>query len=82
MVTKALEETTAQVVDDDVDLLEELEQIEVASLERQGGEAPVIRLVNLMLMSAIRKGASDVRIARVRRRSSASGSASTASSTT
>ena len=62
MVTKALEETTAQVVDDDVELLEELEQIDVASLERQGGEAPVIRLVNLMLMSAIQKGASDVHI--------------------
>ena len=62
MVTKALEETTAAVVDDDVELLEELEQIDVASLERQGGEAPVIRLVNLMLMSAIQKGASDIHI--------------------
>jgi type IV pilus assembly protein PilB len=62
LVTRALEETTAQVVDDDVELLEELEQIDVASLERQGGEAPVIRLVNLMLMSAIQKGASDIHI--------------------
>jgi type IV pilus assembly protein PilB len=63
MVTKALEETTSQSVDDDdVELLEEMEQIDVASLERQGGEAPVIRLVNLMLMSAIQKGASDVHI--------------------
>jgi type IV pilus assembly protein PilB len=61
MVTKALEETSA-VVDDDVELLEDLEQIDVASLERQGGEAPVIRLVNLMLMSAIQKGASDIHI--------------------
>ena len=32
------------------------------SLERQGGEAPVIRLVNIMLMSAIQKGASDIHI--------------------
>jgi type IV pilus assembly protein PilB len=61
MVTKALEETAA-VVDDDVELLEEMEQIDVASLEKQGGEAPVIRLVNLMLMSAIQKGASDIHI--------------------
>jgi type IV pilus assembly protein PilB len=60
MVTKALEETA--VIDDDVEVLEELEQIDVASLERQGGEAPVIRLVNLMLMSAIHKGASDIHI--------------------
>src|SRR5215212_4169487 len=61
MVTKALEETTA-VVDDDVEVLEELDQIDVASLERQGGEAPIIRLVNLMLMSSIQKGASDIHI--------------------
>src|SRR6266513_2216225 len=60
-VTKALEETTA-VVDDDVEVLEDLEQIDVATLERQGGEAPIIRLVNLVLMSAIQKGASDIHI--------------------
>jgi type IV pilus assembly protein PilB len=62
MVTKALEETAAIVEDEDVEVLEELEQIDVASLERQSGEAPVIRLVNLMLMSAIQKGASDIHI--------------------
>jgi type IV pilus assembly protein PilB len=61
MVTKALEETAA-IVDDDVELLEEMDQIDVSSLEKQGGEAPVIRLVNLMLMSAIQKGASDIHI--------------------
>jgi type IV pilus assembly protein PilB len=61
MVTKALEET-AGVIDDDVEMLEEIEQIDVSSLEKQGGEAPVIRLVNLMLMSAIQKGASDIHI--------------------
>ncbi len=61
LVTKALEETSS-VMDDDVEVLEDLEQIDVASLEKQGGEAPVIRLVNLMLMSAIQKGASDIHI--------------------
>jgi type IV pilus assembly protein PilB len=61
MVTKALEETAA-IVEDDVELLEEMEQIDVSSLERQSGEAPVIRLVNLMLMSAIQKGASDIHV--------------------
>src|SRR5262249_29898547 len=60
MVTKALEDVA--VAEDDVELLEELEQIDVASLERQSGEARVIRLVNLMLMSAIQKGASDIHI--------------------
>jgi type IV pilus assembly protein PilB len=61
MVTRALEETTA-VVDDDVEVLEELDQIDVSSLEKQSGEAPIIRLVNLMLMSSIQKGASDIHI--------------------
>jgi len=61
MVTKALEETTA-IADDDVEVLEELESIDVSSLERQSGEAPIIRLVNLMLMSSIQKGASDIHI--------------------
>jgi type IV pilus assembly protein PilB len=60
MVSKALEDTA--LTSDDVEVLEELEQIDVASLERQSGEAPVIRLVNLMLMSAIHKGASDIHI--------------------
>jgi type IV pilus assembly protein PilB len=59
LVSKALEDVA---VDEDVEVLEELEQIDVASLEKQSGEAPVIRLVNLMLMSAIQKAASDIHI--------------------
>jgi type IV pilus assembly protein PilB len=62
LVTRALEETTGEIEDDEVEMLEEIEQIDVAALERQSGEAPVIRLVNLMLMSAIQKGASDIHI--------------------
>jgi type IV pilus assembly protein PilB len=61
LVTKALEETSS-IMDDDVEVLEDMDQIDVASLEKQGGEAPVIRLVNLMLMSAIQKGASDIHV--------------------
>jgi type IV pilus assembly protein PilB len=59
--TRALEEVS-QVVSDDVEVLEELDQIDVGALEKQSGEAPVIRLVNLMLISAIQKGASDIHI--------------------
>jgi type IV pilus assembly protein PilB len=62
MVTRALEETAGDIADDDVEMMEEIEQIDVSTLEKQGGEAPVIRLVNLMLMSAIQKGASDIHI--------------------
>ena len=43
-------------------MLEDLEEISVEALARQGEEAPIIRLVNVMLMSAIHKGASDIHI--------------------
>ena len=51
-----------QVQDEDVEILEELEDVDVVSLEKQGGEAPVVRLVNVVLASAIHKGASDIHI--------------------
>ena len=47
---------------EDVEVLDDLEEISAESLEKQGGEAPVIKLVNLVLMSAIQKGASDIHI--------------------
>ncbi len=47
---------------DDVEVLDDIEEISAESLERQGGEAPVIKLVNVVLMSAIQKGASDIHI--------------------
>ena len=46
----------------DVEVLEEFEEISVDLLARQGEEAPVIKLVNVILMSAIQKGASDIHI--------------------
>ena len=61
VASKALEELP-QLDDSDVEVLQELDEIDVGTLERQGGEAPVIRLVNVMLMSAIQKEASDIHI--------------------
>jgi type IV pilus assembly protein PilB len=46
----------------DVEVLEELEEISAEALTRQGEEAPVIKLVNVLLMSAISKGASDIHV--------------------
>jgi type IV pilus assembly protein PilB len=59
--TQALQDLP-QVDASEVEVLEELEEISVEALARQGEEAPVIRLVNVMLMSAISKGASDIHI--------------------
>jgi type IV pilus assembly protein PilB len=46
----------------DVEVLQDLEEISAEMLARQGEEAPVIKLVNVILMSAIQKGASDIHI--------------------
>ncbi len=47
---------------DEVQVLEELEEISAELLAKQGEEAPVVKLVNVILMSAIQKGASDIHI--------------------
>jgi len=46
----------------DVEVLQDLEEISAEMLARQGEEAPIIKLVNVILMSAIQKGASDIHI--------------------
>jgi len=61
VATKALDDM-AGVTDADVEVLEDLDEISVEALAKQGEEAPVIRLVNMLLMSAIQKGASDIHI--------------------
>src|SRR5262245_37246047 len=60
VATKGLEEL--QALEGDVEVLEDLEEISAETLARQGEEAPVVRLVNVVMMSAIQKGASDIHI--------------------
>jgi type IV pilus assembly protein PilB len=62
MATKGLEELQSLDADDTVEVLEDLQEISAEALAKQGEEAPVIRLVNVVLMSAIQKGASDIHI--------------------
>jgi type IV pilus assembly protein PilB len=61
LATKALEEMPAET-DGDVEVIQDLEEISPEMLAKQGEEAPVIKLVNVVLMSAIQKGASDIHI--------------------
>ena len=61
LATRELEEMP-QVQDEDMEVLEDIEDTDVVTLEKQGGEAPVVRLVNVVLASAIQKGASDIHI--------------------
>lgn len=60
--TRALEEMPLDTTSGDVEVLEDLEEISAEALQRQGEDAPVIKLVNVILMSAIQKGASDIHI--------------------
>ena len=62
MATRGLEEMQALADSGDVEVLQELEEISVEALAKQGEDAPVVRLVNVVLMSAIQKGASDIHI--------------------
>ena len=62
MATRGLEEMQALADTGDVEVLQELEEISAEALAKQGEDAPVVRLVNVVLMSAIQKGASDIHI--------------------
>ena len=62
VATRALEEMPMMTSTDDVEVISELEEISAEMLAKQGEEAPVIKLVNVILMSAIQKGASDIHI--------------------
>jgi len=63
MASKGLEELQASLDGaGDVEVLEELQEISAEALAKQGEDAPVVRLVNVVLMSAIQKGASDIHI--------------------
>jgi type IV pilus assembly protein PilB len=58
--SKALEQI--ELDDENVEVIGEVEEISADDLAMQGEEAPVIKLVNVILLSAIQKGASDIHI--------------------
>ena len=63
MASKGLEELQASLdANADVEVLEELQEISAEALAKQGEEAPVVRLINVVMMSAIQKGASDIHV--------------------
>ena len=48
--------------DSDVSVIEDAEDGDVVDLEKSAAEAPVVKLVNLVLLDAIKKGASDIHV--------------------
>jgi type IV pilus assembly protein PilB len=47
---------------EDVEVLEDNEEIDLSTLSRISEDAPVVRLVNVLLVDALRRGASDIHI--------------------
>src|SRR5216117_2151662 len=62
LASRGLEEMQALDDQADVEVLDDLQEISAEALAKQGEEAPVVRLVNVVLMSAIQKGASDIHV--------------------
>jgi type IV pilus assembly protein PilB len=58
-------ETVMQSMTDgeaDVELQNEEEELELADLEKAADEAPIVKLVNLVLTDAVKRGASDIHV--------------------
>jgi type IV pilus assembly protein PilB len=49
-------------VNDDLEVLQDQDEIDLENLEARAGDAPVVKLVNVVLVDALRRGASDVHI--------------------
>jgi type IV pilus assembly protein PilB len=47
---------------EDVEVLEDNEEIDLTTLSRMSEDAPVVRLVNVLLVDALRRGASDIHV--------------------
>jgi len=57
-----VEDVLSEFSDDGVDLIDSGEDLDIGELESAAEQAPVVKLVNLVLVDAIRKGASDIHI--------------------
>ncbi|HEY6370636.1 MAG TPA: type IV-A pilus assembly ATPase PilB [Candidatus Sulfotelmatobacter sp.] len=59
---KTVIESMSEMGDSDVELQSEEQQMELAELEKAADEAPVVKLVNVVLGDAVKRGASDIHI--------------------
>ena len=55
-------EDLATVDEAALELMEEDEEVDIGKLAEESQEAPVVRLVNIMLTDAIKRGASDIHV--------------------
>jgi type IV pilus assembly protein PilB len=55
-------QSMSEMSDEDVELQSEQQQMELSELEKAADEAPVVKLVNVVLGDAVKRGASDIHI--------------------
>jgi type IV pilus assembly protein PilB len=60
--TSSLEDVMGDFDDSEIDLVHDAEDFDAAELERASEDAPVVKLVNLILTDAVKKTASDIHI--------------------
>jgi len=61
LMAKALEDLPGNTPDE-LQVLADADEIDAAALEKESGEAPIVRLVNALMLSAIQRGASDIHV--------------------
>ena len=61
LMMKALEDLPGNTPDE-LQVLADADEIDAAALEKESGEAPIVRLVNALMLSAIQRGASDIHV--------------------
>src|SRR5579859_7818317 len=59
---EAVMQSTSEMNESDVEVQTEQEEMGLADLERAADEAPIVKLVNLILTDAVKRGASDIHI--------------------
>jgi type IV pilus assembly protein PilB len=59
---EAVMQSMSEMNENDVELQSEEQQLELAELEKAADEAPVVKLVNVVLGDAVKRGASDIHI--------------------
>ncbi|MDP8254582.1 MAG: type IV-A pilus assembly ATPase PilB [Candidatus Alcyoniella australis] len=57
-----LEDVLQDFEDEDLELIQDEEEFNIKELEKASEDAPVVKLVNLILSDAIKKGASDIHV--------------------
>ncbi|MBW1683887.1 MAG: type IV-A pilus assembly ATPase PilB [Deltaproteobacteria bacterium] len=60
--TTSIEDVMGDFDDSDIDLVSDVDEVDISELAKASEDAPVVKLVNLILTDAVKKSASDVHV--------------------